>query len=312
MMDLIVLIASLAGLWWGTELSVRAALRIAESRGLSQAFVGMTVLAIGTDVPEMVMAIVAAVGRLQGVEASGLVLGSAIGSCMGQIAMVLGVAGLSGYLTLGAKRVWADGTMVLGSIIVFALVCLDGEVSRVEGGILLTSYVVYFISLIRRERAPAPKSERRIPCLKDFGKCAVGLVLVTGFSHACIRSALALAESWDLGQTLIGVLIVGLGTSLPELALSLGAVRRKAGALSVGNILGSNVFDMLVPPGAAALIAGINADIPGLLNFDIPALTFVSVAALVFFLRKRGLQKLEAWTLLFLYITYVTARILWV
>ncbi len=309
MLAFFLLCLGLVGLWFGTELTVRAALRIAEARGLSQAFIGLTILAIGTDVPEIVMSVMAAIGKLNGTDASGVVIGSAVGSCLGQIGLVLGLAGLAGYLSLSRHRIWNDGVMLLGSVLLLGLVAIDGQITGVEGAILLTVYGVYAITLVRREhrsdKLPIESRRKRI----DAAQCALGLALVAGFAHLVLSQSLHLAVTWGLGQTLVGLLMVGVGTSLPELALSITAVRKKAGALSVGNIVGSNIFDLLIPPGVAAMIAGVNIPSPGLLSRDLLALFILSFAALFFFTKKKGLQRWEAATLLLAYIAYITVRL---
>jgi cation:H+ antiporter len=105
--------------------------------------------------------------------------------------------------------------------------------------------------------------------------------------------------------------LIGIGTSLPELAVSLSAVFKKQGALSAGNILGSNIFDMLVAPGVAAVIAGLNVDSPSMFTIDLLALLAISLLALYFFKHRKGLQKGEAFTLVIAYIVYIATRTHW-
>jgi cation:H+ antiporter len=152
-MNLLLLILALFGLWAGTELTVRQALRLAASLGLSPMFVGLTILAIGTDLPELILSIEAGIQRLGGVETSGLVIGNAIGSGLANIGFALGVTGLFGYVSLGRRQVWSNGVMLLGSIALFFLVGLDGVLTRTDGGILLTVYLIYLATAIQREQA---------------------------------------------------------------------------------------------------------------------------------------------------------------
>ncbi len=312
-MNLFLLIIGLLGLWFGTEITVRHALRLAATLGLSPMFVGLTILAIGTDLPELVLSIEAGLQRLTGVETSGLVIGNAIGSSLGQIGFALGVTGLVGYVMLGRRQAWIDGITLIGSIAIFFLVGADGEFTRIDGGILITVYLIYFATAIRREQYGKPK---RQPGLTEAGikigfLCFLGIVIVTASSHLAILSAVALAEEWGIPQTFIGIVLIGIGTSLPELAVSVSAALKKQGALSVGNILGSNIFDMLVAPGAAAAIAGLTVESPSMLRIDLSALLVISLLALFFFRRRKGLQKGEALTLVIAYTAYITARTLW-
>lgn len=312
-MNLFLLILALIGLWIGTEITVRQALRLAATLGLSPLFVGLTILAIGTDLPELVLSIEAGIQRLAGVETSGLVIGNAIGSCLGQIGFALGVAGLVGYVTLGSRQAWSEVVMLLGSIAVFFLVGVDGVFTRIDGVILITVYLIYFATAIRREqyRNPSRKSGTSAAWIKTGGLCLVGLVIVAASSHLAITSAVRLAEEWGIQQTFVGIVLIGIGTSLPELAVAINAVFKKAGALTAGNILGSNIFDMLVAPGVAAVIAGLNVDSPSMLTIDLSALLVISVLVIYFFHARRGLQKGEALTLVIAYTGYVALRTLW-
>jgi cation:H+ antiporter len=276
-------------------------------------FVGLTIVAIGTDLPELVLSIEAGIQRLGGVETSGLVVGNSIGSGLANIGFALGVTGLFGYVTLGKRQAWSDGVMLLGAIAVFFLVGVDGALTRIDGGILLTVYVIYFATAIRREQIQKPDREPGATAgwIGTGALFLVGLLIVAASSHLAITSAVILAEEWGIEQALIGIVLIGIGTSLPELAISLNAVFKKEGALSVGNILGSNIFDMLVAPGAAAVIAGLAVDSPSMLSIDLSALLAISLLALYFFKKHKGLQKGEALTLLIAYTGYIVLRTLW-
>jgi len=312
-MNLFLLLIGLLGLWVGTEITVRHALRLAATLGLSPMFVGLTILAIGTDLPELVLSIEAGLQRLIGVETSGLVIGNAIGSSLGQIGFALGVTGLVGYVMLGRRQAWIDGVTLIGSIAIFFLLGADGEFTRTDGVILITVYLIYFATAIKREQFGKPQREPGATQagLKIGFFCLLGILLVTASSHLAILSAVALAEEWGIPQTFIGIVLLGVGTSLPELAVSVNAALKKQGALSVGNILGSNIFDMLVAPGSAAALAGLSIESMSMFKIDLLALLIISLLALFFFRRRKGLQKGEALTLLVIYIAYITARTLW-
>jgi cation:H+ antiporter len=312
-MNLLLLILALLGLWAGTELAVRQALRLATTLGLSPMFVGLTILAIGTDLPELVLSIEAGIQRLGGVETSGLVIGNAIGSGLGQIGLALGVAGLIGCVTLGSRQAWNEVVMLLGSIALFFLVSVDGEFTRIDGGILITVYLIYFATAVRRERYKNSNHEPGTPVawIGIGALCLVGLLIVAASSHLAITSAVALADDWGIKQTFVGIVLLGIGTSLPELAVAVNAVFKKAGALSVGNILGSNIFDMLVAPGVAAVIAGLDVDSTSILTIDLSALLAISLLALYFLHTRKGLQKREALALVIAYTGYISLRTLW-
>jgi cation:H+ antiporter len=152
-MDIFLLLAGLAGLWLGTDLTLRGAISIASKLGMSEFIVGVAILSVGSDLPELSIAISAAVRNLQMGQASDVVVGSALGSALGQIGFVLGLAGLLGYLTLPKHILYRHGSIMMGSLAVLALVGFDGTVSRIEGALLVTIYIIYFVFCSLKQQA---------------------------------------------------------------------------------------------------------------------------------------------------------------
>lgn len=308
MFDLILLLLGLLGLWGGTLLTVNGAVALSEKHGLSQGFVGLTILAMGTDLPELLVSVSGSIQKLRGVDASGVIVGNAVGSAMAQGTLVLGVAGLVGYLSVAPKMVRRDGATLLLAIGLLAALGIDGRIGHFEGAALLIAYLIYVVALVQAEhhsesRARGPRG-RVSPVLL----VAVGLVTVMLSSHVVVTEGIALAEAWGITQTVLGVLIIGAGTSLPELALSVGAARKGHASLSVGNVIGSNIFDLLVPLGLAGVISPLSVA-PSTIWFDLPAVALATVALLVFLLRRRGLQKREALALVVLYVGFAVLRV---
>ena len=149
--DALVLAAGVAGLWGGTELAVRGAARLGRAFGVSEGFLGLTVFAIGTDIPEWLVAIEGGWQRLDGIATSGLVVGNAIGSTIAQGALVLGIAGLGGTLRLAPREVRRDGIPLLLAAVVLFVLAWDGSVTRAEGAVLMATYAVYATTLLRAE-----------------------------------------------------------------------------------------------------------------------------------------------------------------
>jgi len=135
-----------------------------------------------------------------------------------------------------------------------------------------------------------------------------GLAVVFGGAELTIHAVVSIAQAWEIDTALISILAVGLGTSLPELSISIAAMRKNRSRMSVGNLIGSNIFDTLVPIGAAASISALEFDAT-MLGLDLPFLFLLSTLVLAFFLRRRGLQTGEAITLLLLYFGYVVVRV---
>ena len=308
MWEFVYLIFGLLGLWLGTELVIRGALTIAEHYKLSQVFIGLTILAIGTDLPELVLAIDASLLQLKGVEASGLIVGNALGSCLNQISLVLGVAGILSYIKLSRQSLKQDGLVLMGSMFLFFLVSLDGKITRIEGFTLVTIYLIYYLMLLYGEKVPQ-RLKQELP--QKVGQNLIyllgGLVLVVVASDLVIKNGIKLAELWGVSQSFIGIVFIALGTSLPELVLSIGAVLKKAPGLSVGNIIGSNIFDILVPMGVGAAISELKVE-QSLLYFDTPVLFVVTGLVLFFFYKKKGLQRKEAISLVSIYGIYIVLK----
>ncbi len=305
----ILLLLGLLGLWGGTLLTVRGAVLFSERHGLSQSFVGLTVLAIGTDLPELFISVSASLQQIRGIEASGIIVGNAIGSTMAQATFVVGVAGLFGYLSVAPRMIWRDGTTLLLAIGMALLLGLDGVIGRGEGMIMLIAYALYLIALSQGERGRKQKTVPARGMVPPPILILVGLSTVTLAGHVVVTEGVALAETWGMSQMILGVFILGFGTSIPELALSVGAARDGHGSLAVGNAIGSCVFDLLVPLGLGAALHPLLIDHYTLV-LDLPALAIGSVALLYFLFRKRGVQRWEAWTLILLYGGYAIIRVL--
>lgn len=260
--------------------------------------------------PELTVAVGAALKNLQLGQASDIVVGSALGSALAQIGFVLGIAGLSAYLTLPKRIVYQHGGMLLGSLVLLGLFGFDGHVTRTEGISLIIVYAIYLVFLVTdavavRERSEDPAGNNLVTA---FVYLFIGLVIVAGSAELTVSSAARLATALDIGQSFVAIIIIGAGSSLPELSISLAAALKRRARLSVGNLIGSNIFDTLIPVGVAAVIADLefNAD---MLRHELPFLFVLSVIVLVFFRRKKGLQKREAAIILGLYLGYATIKI---
>jgi cation:H+ antiporter len=303
-------IVGLIGLWLGTKWVVKSALDIAQRFNLSHAFVGLAILAVGTDLPEVFITFKASFLQLKGIESSGIITGNAIGSSISQISIILGIAGLFMNFAIEKKELFRDGIALLGSIILLFIVGYDGEVTRVEGLILLLAYVIYYIVLLKsNSNAPSNNEEQeQLSIIKLATYLVIGFVVLIFSSHLVVENALFFAKKWGLEQSFVGIVLIGLGTSLPELAVSIGAAIKKSAGISVGNVIGSNIFDTIIPVGIGGTISEISME-SGLLKFDLPVLFVITSLVVVFLATKKGISKREAIILIALYLLYVLAKI---
>lgn len=306
--DLLILLFALAGLWFGSELTIKGAIAIARRFNLSSGFIGLTVLSIGTSIPEISVSIAGGLKKLAGTDASGIVVGNVIGSAVNQLTLILGVVGLFGLLWIKKRTLRRDGAMLIGSILLLALMGIDGQFSRMDGVTMIAVYLFYLFTLTREEKVKVagrrPESHLTLNLLSLIG----GFLLILFASDYVVVGAKGLAESWGVTQTFIGIFIVGLGTGLPELAVSLAALRKKNVEMSVANLIGSNICDLLFSLGAGTVISGFTVP-DRVLIYDIPALLIISITMIFFFRSGLKLHKKEALLLIVLYFVYLIARL---
>ncbi len=312
MFEFIFLILGLIGLVLGAHLIIKGALNIAEHFKISQVFIGLTILAIGTNLPELMVIINGSIHRLTGIETSGLIVSEAIGTCIAQISLTLGIVGLLGTsLFLTKNELIRGGAALLGSVALVFILGLDGKLSRIDGIIFILFYIIYFLSLYREEKGKERKVKRAPPLRTGWAILSLlsGFTILIISSNFVIENAIILAEIWGISQSFIGAVIIGAGTSLPEIAVSISAVTKKATRLSIGNLVGSNIFDILLVLGLGSAISEFNVE-KSLLLFDIPFLFITSIIVLIFFLTKNKLTKKEALFLIIIYSLYVGFKFL--
>lgn len=299
----------LFGLWLGTKWIINGATEIAARFNLSHTFIGLAVLAVGTDLPEIFVTLKASILHLRGVESSGIIVGNAIGSSISQITVILGVSALFSVFTLTRGQWYRDGIALLMSILLLLVLGLDGRINRIEGIVMLCSYLTYFSLLMKNNH----NSEEKIIPQSNKPVTLVIFLLLLGFgtlifsAHLVVQNSMLLADRYGISQSFLGVAIIGLGTSLPELAVSVGAAFRKSTGMAIGNIIGSNIFDGFIPIGLGGVISTVNVE-RNVLQFDIPALALVTILVLILLRTKRGVSRPEAIIMIALYVIYVALR----
>ena len=311
MLNFLLLICGIAGLWLGSETLIKGAMSLADRYRLSDALFGMLVLAIGTDLPELFVAFDASFRSLAGEDLSGIVIGSAIGSTIGQFALVFGVAGFIGYDAMKRQYLPRNVFFLVGGVVALFIFSWDGVISRVEGMALVVYYAAYLGVLIFR-RAEIPDDSVKVSHIaawKAWLILAAGLVILLIAAELTVVSAAEFAKDFGMSNIAISAIVIGLGSSLPELSVSFVALVRKRGGLSVGNLVGSNVLDTLLVPGIAAVISPLT--VPAAILFvDLPVLFVVTVLVLYFlYVTRRGIKAFEATILMAIYLIYAAVRL---
>lgn len=275
----------LVALYFGAEWLVRGAARWARTRGVSAVAVGLTIVAFGTSAPELVVSTVAA-ARAQ----AGVALGNVIGSNILNVGLILGVASLIRPLRVQMRLVAGEVPLLLAVSVAVPLLALDGGFGRVDAALLLGGFAGYLGFVLRMaRRAPAlaeaaylefeaaesldPRGET---WRRDLLVMTAGLGALALGAHAAVTGAVGVASAFGVSDLVIGLTVVAIGTSLPELATSVTAAIRGEADIAVGNIVGSNLFNLLAILGAAAAVRPL--EVPGaFLRFEIPVMIGLSL-----------------------------------
>ena len=310
------LVAGLAMLLGGAELLVRGASRLALRWGMTPLVIGLTVVAFGTSAPEFAIGIGAA---MQG-EAD-IALGNVVGSNIANVLLILGLCALVSPLVVRRQLIWLDvPVMVAVSFGVLAM-SLDGALRRGEGIALVLiglGYVGGLLWMARRGNgddadaaADVPANGADAPAWRHVLVLVAGLAVLVLGSQWLVDGAVSIASAMGISELVIGLTVVAIGTSLPEIATSVLAVVRGERDMAVGNIVGSNVFNLLFVLGATAAIApdGIAVGAAAV-RFDLPVMTAVAVACMPIFFTGHCIQRWEGGLFLGYYVAYVAYLLL--
>jgi cation:H+ antiporter len=263
------LVAGLAALYFGADWLVRGAARLARAFGVSALVIGLTVVALGTSAPELVVSTLAAVRNQPGVA-----VGNVIGSNIVNVALILGLSAVIAPLRVKPGIVFREMPIMIGAAAALVALGVDGSISRIDAGLLLLGFAGFMFYVLRAGgREAQPELEREFAEFesKEIGNGApnlvtdgllvlAGLAALVGGAELLVRAAVAFARAAGVSELTIGLTIVAVGTSLPELATSTVAAFRKEADIAVGNIVGSNIFNVLAILGIAPLIRPIAVD----------------------------------------------------
>jgi cation:H+ antiporter len=299
------LFGGLALLLVGAELLVAAAARLVAGLGVPPLVVGLTVVAFGTSAPELAVSLRAA---LDG--SADLAVGNVVGSNVFNVLFILGVSALVAPLAVPSQLVRVDVPIMIGTAVLAFIWALDGQLDRSEGGLLVIGLGLYIALLVRMGRAEVTAApERGRP--RDALTLVIGLVLLSVGARLLVDGAVAIATAFGISEAVIGVTIVAAGTSLPEIATSVLAARRGQREIALGNIVGSNIFNVLSVLGLSALVAPAGLDVaPALMRIEFPTMLAVSIALLPICASRSSIARWEGFVLLSGYVGFTTFAVL--
>ncbi|MFN3993901.1 MAG: calcium/sodium antiporter [Tabrizicola flagellatus] len=285
----------------GGEALVRGASAIARKFHLSPLLIGLTIVGFGTSAPELIVSVQAALA-----DRPGIAIGNVIGSNISNVLLILGISALIAPLVLPGRKLWRDLAFMLAATAAVWVMLLDGNISRMDGVILVAGLIAFLTTafVVGSGHPPEPGHETMGQSWKPWLMTGAGLVGLVIGARLLVDSATQIAETFGVPEAVIGLTIVAVGTSLPELATSVIAAFRKHTEIAVGNVVGSNIFNIFGILGITALIAPIPAE-PRFADSDMwwVALSSLGLAAVALLLN--GLPRTAGLALLALYGSYV-------
>lgn len=295
---------------WGAERFVHGAAAIAQNFGVPPLIIGLTVVGIGTSAPEILISMVAA---YEGNPA--LAVGNALGSNITNIALVLGTTALVMPLTVKSKTLRREYPVMFAIMLLALVLVMDGHLGQIDGLILISGLFVMLYWMIqtakKQKRDPMEKEfEQEIPKIstqKAFLWFAIGLILLIISSRGLVWGSINIAKAAGISDLVIGLTIVAIGTSLPELAASIMSALKKEHDIAIGNIIGSNMFNMLVVFGIPGLMSPHFVD-TAILSRDFPFMIGLSIALFLMAYGFKGqgrINRLEGGLLLSGYVSYM-------
>lgn len=286
-------------LLFGAEFLVRGAVSLARRLNVSPMIIGMTIVAYGTTAPELVVSLQAAIDGLPGIS-----VGNVVGSNIANILLILGVSAVIFPIVVNPRAVYRDAAMMGGSAVLFTALALSGYIERWQGALMVMLLIGYSLYAFQTERKrgkandPGDLAEELADEFKDAPQATWlsvlsvvgGIAAVVAGAKLLVTAAVFTARALGVGEEIIGLTIVAVGTSLPELATATVAALRKHSEVAVGNIMGAGMYNLLAIMGLVALAAPIPVP-PQILAFDLWFMLAVTALLLFLLLWRNGLSR---------------------
>ncbi len=303
-LNLFLLFLGIGLLYWGSEWMVKGSASLALSFSIRPAIVGATVVAFATSAPELFVSLIAAFK-----ESKGISLGNILGSNVANIGLVLGTSALIKALIVDNRLIRREVPIMVGVSALFWVTCLDGYLGRIDGFILLAAMTAFLvISVMTARQRQAADQPTPVPTVKNNLRFTALILLGMGGlilgADLMVRAAVFFAECLGLSELFIGLSIVAVGTSLPELATSAVAGARGQHDISVGNVVGSNIFNICLVIGTLGLFSPMSVE-PGLMRFEFPCMFFLAVSVWLFSSSRFTITRMEGLFLLVGFFAFV-------
>ena len=290
MLDILFIVLGLVLLIAGGNWLLKAAVALSLKLNIPKIVIGMTVVSFATSAPELIVSINAALDGFPD-----LALGNVVGSNIANLGLVLAITVILGSIEVRKSFYTTDWpVMMLASLLFFGFIYFDGEIQRYEGIVMVVVLFVFLVYLLRFQKTAVvdelPEDDVPLPLYKTILFLGIGGLALWGGSELLIKGAVGLATFYGVSERVIAVTVVSIGTSIPELAASIIAVLKKEKAISLGNLIGSNIFNLLAVLGITAMITPIKVVDQRLLSNDIFWMLGVSFLILPLVFLPKGLR----------------------
>ncbi len=306
--DILWVVIGFIALIGGGDFLVKGAVGIAAKAKLSRLVIGMTVVSFGTSAPELLVSLNSASQGLPEIA-----IGNVIGSNIANIALVLGVTVLIFPVPVARNTIRFDWPMMMFASLLFYFFALNLSIDRWEGIVLFSLLVVFIVFIIRKSRKSEKRaiqldgveeSAQKISLIKHLGFLLLGLIGLYFGSNWLVAGATGLAEAFGLSKHVIGITVVAFGTSVPELATSIVAAVKKETDISVGNLIGSNIFNIMIVLGLTSIVQPIEIG-EGILSWDLLWMLGIAILLLPMIVIRKKVGRFSGVILFLIYITYI-------
>jgi len=308
LLDSVKILAGMALLYYGGDFLVSGSVRFARYLKVSSFVIGATVLAFGTSAPELAASILAALD-----DAPELAMGNVIGSNIANIGLVLGLVCLIAPITIASSRFKREYPPFLLSALLILFLAWDLKIHRLEGIVMVGFLTIYIWRSFNYKEDLNTQSEEEVRFFSDKGPTfqvlliLIGLIGLVSGAKLLVSGGVSIARTLGIGEWFIGITVVAIGTSLPEIVSSIMAARRGHGEMAIGNIFGSNIFNILMVLGITSLIHPLNITEP--IHPDLMIATGLTCLLLILMLRgKYSLEKISGVILLVTYFLYIALK----
>lgn len=302
LLSILMIIGGIVVVLWGADRLTDGAVGIAERLRMPQIVIGLTIVAVGTSMPEFCVSFVSA---LKGTP--DLAVGNVVGSNVFNALLIVGITAMVAPMTILKTTVRKDIPFAIIASVTMAFMCIDGNISRIDAIVLFALFLYFMVVTVRGAKvSDSEETPQKAPMgvWKAIGLIVLGLACLVGGSNVFVTGATDVAQSLGVSQAVIGLTVVAMGTSLPELATSVVSARKGNSGIAIGNVLGSNVFNILMILGITGIISPMN--IQGITLADLFMMTGSVMLLWLFSFTKLTIERWEGAVLTVIFIGYIS------